>query len=58
MHQLRLIEIKTGNVVGWVIGKTPNNELVIQAGIRNFTIKVNSETNTLYRVELFEASVK
>lgn len=55
MVQYRVIENATGKLVGYMVGKTPNKELVINMGNRTFLIPVNAETNIKYRVDAVKA---
>lgn len=54
--QYRLVNNKTNKVEGWLVGKTPNKELVIDGGGHTFTLPINATTNAKYRIEKVEAS--
>lgn len=54
--QYRVIEIKTGKLFGYIVGKTPNRELVIDRGARTVLLKINARMEAKYRVEAVEVS--
>lgn len=48
----KVIEIKTGRVIGDLIGKSLDRELYIKNGRETFAIKITPETEAMYRVEV------
>lgn len=57
MDKLRVIEIRTGKTVGYVVGKTLDQELVVQVGTRTKLIPVNDKTNSKYKVERVQFTI-
>jgi hypothetical protein len=58
MVQYKLVNKATGKVEGWLIGKTPNRELVFQLGTKTWTMAINAETESKYRIDVVKASTK
>lgn len=56
MIQYRVIEIKTGKLFGYLVGKTPDRELVVDRGSKTVLLKINARTESKYRVEAVEVS--
>lgn len=56
--QYRVIENATGKLIGYLVGKTPNRELVVNLGNRTFLIPITAETNAKYRVDAVRAGTK
>lgn len=54
MKQYRIIEIKTGKLLGYMIGKTANQELVYQLGVNIKKLKITPRTEAKYRVDVLE----
>jgi len=58
--QYKVIEIKSGKLFGFIVGKTsdPNgvHYLVIDRGSRNHLLKITPRTEKLYRVEAADVS--
>ncbi len=56
--QYIVIEIKTGKTFGWLIGKTPNRELVVDRGSKTVLLKINAKTEQKYRVDVVQVGAK
>jgi len=56
--QYRLVNNKTGKIEGYLVGKTPNKELIINNGNKTFIIPINSNTESKYKIEVLEVSNK
>lgn len=56
--QYRVVDKETNKVKGYLVGKTPNNELVLHLGNKTFTIPVNKDTEAKYKIEVLEVSTK
>ena len=54
--QYRVIERATNKLYGYLVGKTPNQELVVQVGVRTVLVPINATTNAKYLVLKVEAS--
>ena len=54
--QYEVIEIKSGKSMGYIIGKTPERELVLKQGNRTYRLKITPATESKYRVDVIEFS--
>lgn len=48
--QYQLINKKTGKFEGWLIGKTPNRELIFMLGGERFYLSINQDTEANYKI--------